>query len=227
MENDYIIISLGGSLIVPEEVDGAFLKDFKTLIEEYVSKGKKFGIITGGGKTCRKYNDAANMVREMSHEELDWLGIYATRFNAELLRILFGDLAEDKVVIDPNMWKGGDKSIAIGAGWKPGTSSDIDAVLMAKAVGTKVVINLSNIDYAYDSDPRTNPEAKPIKSITWGEYRKLIPTEWTPGLSSPFDPTASREAQDLKLKVVIMNGKNLDNLRAFIDGKDFVGTLIY
>ena len=46
MENETIIISLGGSLIVPDNIDIDFLKDFKKLILSQVEKGKKFVIIT-------------------------------------------------------------------------------------------------------------------------------------------------------------------------------------
>ena len=48
-----IIISLGGSLIVPEEIDIAFLEGFKEIILREVQAGKRFVIITGGGKICR------------------------------------------------------------------------------------------------------------------------------------------------------------------------------
>ena len=53
-----IIISLGGSLIVPEEIDVSFIKDFKELILSQVALGKKFIITIGGGKTCRKYQNS-------------------------------------------------------------------------------------------------------------------------------------------------------------------------
>ncbi len=184
-------------------------------------------IITGGGKIARKYQDAAKEISNVSNEDLDWIGIASLRLNAELLRVIFGEYAHNEVVLDMSSSLVSDRPIVIGGAIRPGSSTDLGAVRAAKSVGAKKIINLSNIDYAYDSDPKTNPEAKPIKSITWAEYRKLIPAEWNPGLSSPFDPIASREAQELGLKVVIMNGKNIENLRAFLDEKDFIGTLIY
>ena len=210
MNTETIVISLGGSLIIPEEIDTAFLRDFKTLILAEVGKGKKFLMITGGGKVCRKYQNAAKEISDPSNEELDMLGIKALNLNAELVKILFKDM----------------DAVSIYGAEKPGSSTDLGAILLAKNNNAKTVINLSNIDYAYDSDPKINTDAKPITSTTWAEYRKLIPAEWNPGLNSPFDPIASKEAQDLNIKVIIMNGKNLNNLEAFFEGKDFIGTTI-
>ena len=59
MHEKMVVISLGGSLIVPEEIDWEFVRDFKVLIEEQIAKGFKFILITGGGRTARKYIDAA------------------------------------------------------------------------------------------------------------------------------------------------------------------------
>ncbi|MEK7104614.1 MAG: UMP kinase, partial [Patescibacteria group bacterium] len=202
-----IIISLGGSLIIPDEIDINFLKDFKKLILSQIEKparnadgiasaggGKKFVIITGGGKLCRRYNKAAEEISKSSNDDLDWLGIFSTRFNAEFVKILFGDLAEDKIILDPTLSIKLNKSVIIGGGWKPGNSTDFCAVLMAKNVGAKKIINLSNTDYVYDSDPKVNSNAKKIEKISWPEYRTIIPKEWNPGLNSPFDPVASEMA---------------------------------
>jgi uridylate kinase len=87
-------------------------------------------------------------------------------------------------------------------------------------------VNLSNIDYVYTADPRTDPSATKIETISWSEFRKLIPSEWDPGLSSPFDPVAAREAEALGLEVAVINGMDLEAFGNYIDGKSFVGTVI-
>jgi len=220
-----IIISLGGSLIVPDTIDIEFLKEFKKLILVHVEKGKKFVIITGGGKICRRYQEAAEEMGINSHER-DLIGIYSTRFNAEFLRILFGTLAANDIILDPNLPISADKPIIIGGGHTPGNSTDHVAVTIAKQLGAKKIINLSNIDYAYDKDPNKYSDAKKIEKISWKDYRALIPKEWNPGLSTPFDPIASEMAQKEKIEVVIMNGKNMPNLDNCLHGKEFDGTHI-
>lgn len=50
--------------------------------------------------------------------------------------------------------------------------------------------------------------------------------KWTPGLSAPFDPRASKMAEVLKIKVVVVNGSSLDRLQDFFKGREFIGTII-
>jgi uridylate kinase len=222
-----IIISLGGSMIAPDGLDMDFLKEFKALILSHISKGKKFVIITGGGKTCRNYQNTANAITPASKEDLDWIGIATNNLNAELLRVIFAEQAYSKVITDLSKPFSLDKQVVIGGALEPGHSSDFDAVLAAKTVGAKKIINLSNINHVYDSDPKINPNAKKLESISWHDYRNLIPKEWTSaGLSTPFDPIASKAAEEAGIEVSIMNGKPLDNLAKYLNGEKFQGTVI-
>ncbi|MEK7585960.1 MAG: UMP kinase [Patescibacteria group bacterium] len=224
---DYIVISLGGSLIVPDQVDVEFLKSFIDNIKKYVDQGFRFVIITGGGHTARAYINASKSLTNPSVTDLDWIGIAITRVNAELLRVAFGGMSHDSIIMDPDQIHNTDKSVLVGAGWKPGNSSDLAAVHAAKSVGAKKVINLSNIDYAYDKDPKKFPDAQIIKESSWPDFRAILPKEWGPGLNAPFDPIAAKEAESLGLEVVIMNGKNIENLKKYLNGEEFIGTVIH
>lgn len=221
-----IVISLGGSLIVPDEVDVGFLKDFRDLILAETKKGSEFFIVAGGGKTCRKYQEAATKLGVSGKDELDWIGIFSTRFNAEFVRIIFGQAAHEKIITDPSELENPAEIIVFGAGGVPGHSSDFAAVEMAEKIGAKTLINLSNTDYVYDRDPKKFPDARKIERMTWAEFRTLIPADYTPGMNAPFDPVASRKAETLGLEVAIMNGKPLDNLRNYLAGRPFKGTVI-
>ncbi len=223
---NYIVVSLGGSLIIPDEIDVVFLKSFVSLIKDYVGKGYKFLIITGGGKICRRYNDSLKQITDPDNEDLDWLGISATRLNAELIRISFGDLAYEKVILDPDFIPNNDNPIIVGGGWKPGNSSDLAAIHGAKNIGATRIINLSNIDFVYDKDPKIDQTAKPIDKISWADFRLLLPNDWIPGINFPFDPIAASVAESLGYEVVILNGKNIENIKNYLDGKEFVGTVI-
>lgn len=212
---------------MPGELDVNFLKSFSELIKAQVALGKKFVIIAGGGKTCRRYQDAAVKIVSPSKDDLDWIGISATKINAELIRVVFADLAHASVIVDDGVLPNVQTSIAIGAGRVPGHSSDYDAVLLASESEAYSIINLSNIDYLYDKDPKRFPDAKKLEKISWSDFGKIFPeAEWSPGGNWPFDPVAAKEAQKLGLEVVIMNGANLDNLKNYFEGKSFVGTTI-
>jgi uridylate kinase len=225
--HERIIVSVGGSLIVPDQIDTAFLTRFRALILDKVVQGFSFSIIAGGGKTARRYQEAAQQVRgDLPRDDLDWLGIHSTRLNGHLLRALFREQAHHTLIKDPTEAIPTDDSILIAAGWKPGWSTDYCAVMAAKTLGATRLVNLSNIDYVYDSNPKENPNARKIEKISWPEFRKLIPKEWDPGLSSPFDPVAAKEAEALGLEVVVMNGANLSEFSNYIDHKPFIGTVI-
>ena len=154
-----IVLSLGGSIIIPEEIDVTFLKKFKKLITSNINK-YQFFIFTGGGKICRKYQDAAAELTNLKNEDLDWIGIHASRFNAQLMRYVFKKYSFDKIITNPNYAKKVKHKIIIGAGWKPGWSTDYDAVTLAIKQGVKTVVNLSNIEYVYDKDPKKYKSAK-------------------------------------------------------------------
>ncbi|MDO8601790.1 MAG: UMP kinase [bacterium] len=219
------IISLGGSLIVPEAVDSAFLKKFRALILSYL-KRRQFFIIAGGGHTTRHYQEHGRRVRALSTDELHWIGIHATRLNAHLLRIIFGDKAHREVLHHGEYEKSATAPIIIGGGGKPGGTTDHMAVKFAHAYGAKEVLNLSNIDTLYDRDPQKYKNAKPIHRISWEEFRKMFPAKTVPGFHGPFDPVAAKLAQELKLRVVLLGGRNLKNIKNYFDGKSFKGTVI-
>jgi len=213
---------------VPEKVDVSFLKKFRSLILKYAKKNK-FIIICGGSSTARKYQTAASKIPGMSKEELDWIGIAATKLNTQLIKAIFGKLARGDIISDPTKKiniKEIKENIILASGWKPGWSTDYDTVLIAKQTGAKTAINLTNVDYVYDKDPRKYKDAKPIKRITWKNFRNLVGGRWEPGLNLPFDPIAAKEAEKSRINVIIINGKNLKNLENILEKKEFVGTQI-
>jgi len=222
-----IVISLGGSIIVPGKIQVEFLKQFKEFILKFLKQGNRFIIVTGGGAVARNYQQAAAKITQVSDEDKDWLGIHATRFNAHLLRTIFKKEAYPIVLDSPHKEMNGERyDLFIASGWRPGWSTDYDAVLLAERFKADKVINASNITYVHEKDIALHPTAKPIKEITWQEYRKLISSQWKPGLSAPFDPIAAKAAQEFKMTVIITKGTDLKNLANIIENKSFKGTVI-
>lgn len=224
-----IVLSVGGSLVAPKEgIDTNFLRDFKKLLEKHIKNGRRFIIVVGGGGTARHYQAAAKKVVKLTRDDLDWLGIHSTRLNGHLMRTILREVAHPIMVKDPTRplgrWK---EPVLVAAGWKPGWSTDYVATRLAKRLKAKILINLSNIDYVYDKDPRNNPNAKIIKEISWQDFRKIVGDTWDPGMSVPFDPVASRLAEQCGLEVVILNGKKLKNIDNFFSNKVLVGTRIF
>ncbi|OGY45939.1 MAG: hypothetical protein A3J62_04050 [Candidatus Buchananbacteria bacterium RIFCSPHIGHO2_02_FULL_38_8] len=222
-----IVMSLGGSLIAPQQIDVNFLKKFKNVILDYTKKGNRVVLICGGGDTSRQYQKATKKINPgVSSRDLDWVGIAATKINAELVSAIFGDYAYESILGDPSKQVKTSRKIIVGAGYLPGSSSDKDAVLAAKAFKAETVINLSNITYVYNKDPRKFKDAEPQKEMRWKDFQKIVGHKWVPGAHVPFDPVASALAAKWKMELVVMKGSDLANLKNFLAGKKFVGTII-
>ena len=226
--SETIVMSVGGSLIVPGAIDTTFLSNLKKFIETETALGRRFIIIAGGGRTARNYQEAAAAVSDLNAEDLDWMGIHATRLNGHLLRTVFRDLAHRVMITNPDeiLDVPKDEKVVIASGYRPGSSTDLRAVQIAEKIGASKVINLSNIDYVYTADPRTSPDATKIESISWTDFRAMIPADWDPGLSSPFDPVAAKIAQRDGIEVAIINGTKLTEVMKCLNGETFIGTKI-
>lgn len=226
--SETIVMSVGGSLIVPGAIDTSFLSQLKKFIETETALGRRFIIIAGGGRTARNYQEAAAAVTNLNAEDLDWMGIHATRLNGHLLRTILRDLAHRVMITNPDEILDVPKNekVVIASGYRPGSSTDLRAIQIAKKIGAAKVINLSNIDYVYTADPRANPTAEKIEAISWADFRTLIPTDWDPGLSSPFDPVAAKIAEHENIEVAIINGDRLDEVMKYLNQESFIGTKI-
>lgn len=221
-----IVISLGGSVIVPGEIQVAFLKNFRKFILKFLKRDKKFIIVAGGGSVARNYQKAAAQINRLTDEDKDWLGIHATRLNAHLLRTVFKNEAYPVVLDSPHKPIRGKHNLYIASGWIPGWSTDFDAVELAKRFRATKVINASNVDYVYDKNPKEFKDARPIENMDWRDYLKIAGKKWVPGMNVPFDPIASKAAKDAKIAVYFTKGNDLKNIEKILTDKKFKGTII-
>ncbi len=225
-----VVIKLGGSLIVPNGgLDISYIKKFYTFIRQQVAERKRrFFILIGGGVLSRHYRDAGVEItgHALTPEDLDWLGIHATRLNAHLFRTIFRDLAHPNIIKKYEFVQKPEKPIVIAAGWKPGWSTDYDAVILAQDYNIKTIIKMSNTDYVYDKDPNKFKDAKPLTRISWKDYRAMVGDTWRPGQHEPFDPIAAKLGSELGIRVFYLHGKDLANVERAIGGEKFRGTII-
>lgn len=225
-----VILSVGGSLVVPNGgIDTNFLSKLNAFIRDQLAKtNRQFFLVIGGGGTARHYRDAGRNVlgRELSNDDLDWLGIHSTRLNAHLIRTIFRDIAHAHIIEHYDIIRKVEEPVVVASGWKPGWSTDYCSVLLAEDYSAKTILNLSNIEQVYDKDPKKFEGAKPIEKISWDEFRKLVGNDWSPGMNAPFDPIAAKKAQELGLKVIVLNGNKFENIEKALNGEEFVGTVI-
>lgn len=225
---EVIIISVGGSLVYTEEgLNTPFLKSLNRFIRQNL-KNRRFFLVIGGGKICRRYQHAAkSVIGSIADVDIDWLGIHATHLNGHLIRTIFHDIAHSRVIENyEKPIENLSENLIIAAGWKPGWSTDYCATLLARDYGSRTIINLSDIDYIYEDDPDKNPSARPIKHLTWPAFRELVGEDWKPGMHSPFDPIASKLASELGLTVINCSGHSFKNLSHILHGEPYKGTTI-
>jgi len=221
------VVSLGGSVICPKEIDFKLLKKFYFFIERKIKEGFKFVIVAGGGETARSYQRAISKIKKVSNIDKDWLGIEATKLNALLLRTILKKYAQpilfDKRFKIKNFGK---YKIIIASGWKPGWSTDFVTVQIAADFKIKPAILLGKPTYVYTANPDKNKNAKPIEKMSWKDYSKIIPKKWSPGLHAPIDPIAAKLAKKKKMPVIVASGKDLKNFEKILKGEKFKGTIL-
>lgn len=222
-----IVLSLGGSVIVPDEVDTIFIKEFSGFAVE-ASKKHRLAIVVGGGKTARKYIEPARMFGA-SELSCDLIGIDATRMNARLLIAAIGDCANKEP--PKNQIEAARelelKKIVVMGGTDPGHSTDAVAALLAEYIKADLFINASNVDGIFDCDPKKNRDARMLDKISPDKLIELIKHNSSgAGRYELVDLMAVKIIQRSKIPAIFLNGRNLSNLRNAIANKKFVGTKI-
>ena len=222
-----IVLSLGGSLIIPNEVNIKFLKKFKKIILKNTGK-YKFVIVCGGGGIARKYISA---LKETGiNEKLQGLsGISATRMNARFMNYFFNINPEHGIPHTIKILKRYIRKqdiIFCGAlEYKTNQTSDSTATEIARKLKA-IFVNLSNVTGLYNKDPGKNKNAKFIPKISWIDFYKMAHKEkFRPGQHFILDQTASKIIMKNKIKTYLL-GKNLKEFASFLKNKKFKGTII-
>ena len=227
MQKKVIVISLGGSLIVPNKIDVELLEKFRKIIRKNENK-YKFIIVCGGGSIARKY---INALREIhASEKLQSMsGISATRMNARFMTYFFDKDANKGIPHDMKQVKGlllKNNVIFCGAlRYAPKQTSDSTSARLADYFKTDF-INLTNVPGLYNKNPLENKDAKFIPEISWKKLNEMVnKKKYTPGQHFVLDQTASKIIMKNKRTTYILGNdlKQLDNL---LNNRKFKGTIV-
>ncbi len=222
---DKVVVSIGGSILVPGENDAEFISKLASMLKE-VSKEVQLAVVCGGGKTARYY---AGIARDLggSMYDQDILGIAATRMNAQLLALALGDMPE---TVSGDAEKTADMSepgkIVVMGGTAPGHTTDAVSSMVAARMKADRIVNGTSVDAVYTDDPRKNPDAKKITRMTIDELGDIVYKEHGASKSSVFDPLGVKTAKENKIDILIIDGRNLDELRNAILDKQINGTFV-
>lgn len=218
-------MSVGGSIIVPGNVNFKFVRDFKKLISKIKTK---VVVVVGGGNTARIY---INGLRSLGANDKtqSLFGIALTRFHAKYLAQYFGVQANRKVPHSikevKNLLRKDKVVFCGGLRYKPDQTSDSTAANLAKNLRAEFV-NMTNVKGLYSKDPRKFKDAKFISKISFSDFYKMAnKMKYKPGQHFVLDQHASEIIKKNKIKTVIL-GSNLKNFGNYLKGKRFIGTVI-
>jgi len=220
------VISLGGSRIVPDEVDEKFLARFKKLIESHPSQ--KFVVVTGGGSTARKYISALKKLGKKTKSQ-SMAGIAVTRLHARFLARFFGEKANKDLPLNMTNVKNllrGNQIVFCGAlRYKNKNTSDGTSAKLAAFLECPF-INLTNVKGLYTSDPKENKDAKFIPKMSWKKFEAItLKIKYEAGQHFVLDQAAAKTISRKKIPTYIVG--SLTAIDKILKGeKNFGGTRI-
>ncbi len=214
-----VVITLGGSLLTKELTKENFEK-YARVLKKIKEKCERVVVVCGGGKICRDYQNVAKSFNS-SLTLLDRIGIVATHLNALTLISALGELAYQNVVRSVEEIENIPKEkIIVCGGNEPGHSTDFDAALFAEAIKADFLIKATNVDGVYSDDPKIEKNARKIERLSYEEFEKiLLKNKQEPGKYSLFDLSALKIVERSRIKVIILNGENEEEILNGIEGK--------
>ncbi|UCE73551.1 MAG: UMP kinase [Methanomassiliicoccales archaeon] len=224
---EQVVISIGGSVLVPGKDDVDYIKSLAELLLNASAKCKLF-VVTGGGRIARYY---INLGRDLGIEEqnLDELGIEATRLNAKLLILALGDGAYPKPALDVKeaAQAGNNHKIVVMGGTVPGHTTDAVSAMIAEKIGAQRLVNATNVNGIYDSDPKQNSHAKRFDKMSYDQLKDISSANHDKaGPNVIFDPKGTRIIAREKIPLFVCNGRDLHALKKSILGEEFDGTIV-
>lgn len=222
-----VVVSLGGSVLVPGEEDARYLRDLVAMMRD-VSRRIRLFAVTGGGRVARYYIETGRDLG-IAEPRLDELGIGVTRMNARLLGAALRGRAnrEPATSYAEAARLARRHPIVLMAGTRPGHTTDRVSASLARFVGAARIVNATSVDGVYTTDPRKDPDARRLDHLTFEELIRITGEgHRTAGPSMVFDPVAARVLARDRIPLSVVRGRDLASLEGAILGRTFRGTLV-
>lgn len=228
---DRVALVFGGSILAPPDLDPAFLAEVARRLAAW-SKDRQLFVVVGGGNPARRYIEAARAAG-VGEDDLDRIGIQATRLNAQALACILRKQGANVNLEVPHTVKealrlGTQHDLVIMGGTVPGHSTDYVAVELAVQGKCERFVNATNVDGVYTRDPNKHRDAAFKPALTFEELLGIIEErEWsTAGAAGVVDGPSTVLIATKGVPSSICNGRDLDNLGKAVAGAKFHGTAI-
>lgn len=198
-----------------EGPDSDYLFSLLPLIKE-INQNHEVSVCIGGGQLVNKYSESIEDF-DLSNEKRERCFIDLMKANVRFMSYLL----DKKPKFDLADYQEGE---VIVSGTKPGRSTDANAAELARKMGADLLIKLTDVSGIYDRNPKKFEDAEKIDNINFNDLDRIKnnnkPTDY--GI---LDPLAVKIIEENKIKTVIIDGKEKENLNKVINGKK-IGTWI-
>ena len=226
-----ILLKLSGESLAGETKHGI---DFDTVlafcepIKKLVDDGVEVAIVVGGGNFWRGRSSG-----KMDRTRADHMGMLATTINALGVADALEQIGVDvrvqtaigmRAIAEPyirnkamrHLEKGRVVIFGCGTG-NPFFSTDTAAALRAAEIEAQIILKATMVDGVYDSDPKTNPDAKRFTKLSFHEVLEKD--------LKVIDSTAAAICKDNNIDLLVFSVDNPDNIyNAVFD--DSIGTVV-
>ncbi|MCS7135760.1 MAG: UMP kinase [Nitrososphaerota archaeon] len=223
-----MVLKLSGHLVaIGDKINYQLIADYAKLLRELYDGKGKWVVVVGGGEIARRYVDAARM---LGADEVmcDEVAILVTRANAKLMTICLGDLAQQRIPTSTEELRelATNGKIVVMGGLQPGQSTIAVAALAASVIKAERLIVTTDVDGIYTSDPKIDPNAKPLSQVSLSDLSKMVAAlPQNAGKYPLIDNLAIAILRRSKITCVYLNGRKLEDVKKAIMGEK-VGTLV-
>jgi uridylate kinase len=221
-----IVLRIGGS-ITASPINLELISRYVNLLLELVREGNKVVAVVGGGSLAREYIQYG---RELGLEEeaQDWLAIEVSRLHARLINLKLDGCGKGEVEtsVAEVLESFEERSVVVVGGLSPGMTTDSVAALIAREARADILVKATDQDGIYTNDPREYPEAKKLDAITFTDLQSLFKkSKHSAGIHQILDPVAVRILREAKVRTIVVNGFDPENVKRAIQGER-IGTRI-
>jgi uridylate kinase len=221
-----IVLRIGGS-VVASPLNPALLSKYVDFLVTLKNNGHEVAVVVGGGNYAREFIKAA---QELGLEEKaqDEIAISVSRIFAQLLlkRLDKKGCPSVPLTIEDALECLHDGKIAVMGGLRPGMTTDTVAALIAEKMVADLLIKGTDQEGVYDKDPRKYADASKLEHLSFDELSQVFDEEkHKAGIHQIIDPEAVKILKRMRVRVVIVNGFDPENVLAAVEGQH-VGTVI-
>jgi uridylate kinase len=221
-----VVIRIGGS-VVASPPNPQTIQKYAEVFRSLRAQGYELVIIVGGGAPARQFIQVAKDVG-LTEQEQDEVAISVSRLFAQLLAMKLGGL--DWKIVPTSLGSASEllrqRGIVVMGGLKPGMTTDSVAAMVASQVSAEFIVKATDQDGVFSKDPKKYADARKLDTLSFDELSRLLEQDrHKAGIHQIIDPEAVRILKTKRIKTVVVNGSNPENLIAALRGEK-VGTVI-